>query len=41
MKPNLYRDIALDALIMGLRRIDHQQEVLIHSDSGVLAFDLD
>ena len=34
MKPNLHRDIALDALIMGLRRRNPQQEVLIHSDQG-------
>jgi len=34
MKPNLHRDIALDALIMGLHRRAPQQEVLIHSDQG-------
>lgn len=34
MKPNLHRDIALDALIMGLKRRNPQQEVLIPSDQG-------
>ena len=34
MKPSMHRDIVLDALMMGLKRRQPRDEVLIHSDQG-------